>query len=67
MYSYDKVAYKTELLSNTFAVSNNLRVTIFVPLVNSSSVVGTFPSNPNRASFEVSKNSRTTKSQTDTQ
>jgi hypothetical protein len=67
MHSYDKVAYKTELLSNTSAVSNNLGVTIVVPLVNSSRVVGTFPSNPNRALFEVSKNSRTTKSQTDTQ
>ena len=67
MHSYGKVANKTKLLSNTFAVSNNLSVTTFVPLVNCSRVVDTFPSNPNRALFEVSKNSRTTKSQTDTQ
>ena len=67
MHSYDKVAYKTELLSNTFAVSNNLSVTTFVPLVNSPRVLNTFPSKPNRALFEVSKNSRTTKSRTNTQ
>ena len=62
-----KKANKTELLSSTFAVSNNPSATTFVPLVNSSRVVDTFPSNPNRALFEVSKISRTTKSQTDTQ